>query len=141
MLDVAELTEYLTIADGDELADVDEVVRVWAKEQMGYTLSLGYPRRDSTCRDAVSSVQWETTEEVNEGRLRSLYVRACEGAMEDLRDPYERAVIWQTYANAVGPAVWRSGPLRGRSKEQLRALLRRALSNLRPLLRKRGVNV
>ena len=136
-----EIVAHLRIDPRDELAGVDEVVRAWGQEQIRYAPLSGYPTHDTTCRHAVSSVQWETTDELNEMRLRRMRVQACEGAMGDMTCSMERAVIWQVYANAVGPSVWRTGPLKGWSKERIRALLLRALTHLRAGLRRRGVDV
>lgn len=121
------------------LRAVDNALVTWGEEQLGWAPVRGYASRDSSCADARSSVQWQTSSEVLEERVRGTIVRAVDGAMDSLVDPLERAVLWVVYANRVGPAVWRNGRFKDWPREKVRELHRKALRSLLPLLRRRGV--
>jgi hypothetical protein len=139
--DADDAQRYLAIAYDDPLAQVDSVARVWGAHQIGYRGVKWYPDVDSTCRDASSSIQWETPDEIHDRREREHWVDAFDGAIEDLRDDLEKAVLWAVYANEVGSPVWKRGPFSKMPREKVKALLRSALRNISPPLRRRGVNV
>jgi hypothetical protein len=139
--DADDAEKYLAIAYDDTLAQVDSVARVWGRHQIGYMGVKWYPGADSTCRDASSSIQWETPDEIHDRREMEHWVDAFDGAIEDLRDDLEKAILWAVYANSVGSPVWKRGPFSEMSREKVRALLKSALRNISPPLRRRGVNV
>jgi hypothetical protein len=139
--DADDAQMYLAIAYDDPLAQVDSVARVWGAHQIVYRGVKWYPSTDSTCRDASSSIQWETPDEIHDRREREHWVDAFDGAIEDLRDDLERAILWAVYANEVGSQVWRRGPFSEMAREKVKALLRSALRNISPPLRRRGVDV
>jgi len=139
--DADDAEAYLTIGYDDPLSQVDSVARVWGRNQIGYRCVKWYPGADSTCRDASSSIQWETPDEIHDRREREHWVDAFDGAIEDLSDDLEKAILWAVYANNVGAPVWRRGPFSKMPREKVRALLRSALRNISPPLRRRGVDV
>lgn len=135
-----EVEVYLTPPYDDEpYATIDTALRLWAHITLSRPDVRGYASFDSTCRDAKSSDQWRETDEVLEEREHGWQVRAVEGAVDSLTDPLHVAVIDHVYRNTVGPAVWRNGRLKGRSKEEVKRLHRDAMQALAPLLRKRGL--
>jgi hypothetical protein len=98
----------------------------------------GYAPFDLSGRDARSSVQWQSTDEVQGERERDRIAAAVDGAVDSL-PVLEQVVVRSVYANRVGPAVWHYGRLAGRSPGEIKALHRQALERLVPLLRRRGV--
>lgn len=139
--DDRQATEYFAVAADDPLFRTDDFMRQWAERQIGYNPVMGYAPHCSTCREAVSSRQWESEDEVIDERQKSFVVAAVTGAMDSLDDPLERAVLWQVYANSVGPAVWKNGRLSALGRGGVLKLHRRALQNMQRLLRRRGLVV